>query len=227
MMEGERVIRERRSIRAYTEQPVPEAVVRELLETASWAPSWRNTQAWRVWAVTGEALATFKREFRAAALERREPPQLDLPGTTEWPQPYASRMEQLAASRAATLAAAGLPSDPASSLSSMADVFGAPCLLVFGFDERLAEGYACYDMGSYVQNLCLAAQARGLGTCISGVLVAQPQVLRALLPDAEGMRFVVAVTLGYPDERAAINTFERSRAPVDDFVRWVEKEASS
>ena len=65
-MEFENVIRGRRSIRAYTSQPVPEDLVREILDEARWAPSSRNTQAWSVWVVTGGALERFKAAFKAA-----------------------------------------------------------------------------------------------------------------------------------------------------------------
>src|SRR5450756_2931733 len=55
-MEFESVIRGRRSIRAYTNEAVPVDLVREILDEARWAPSWRNTQAWNVWAVSGLSL---------------------------------------------------------------------------------------------------------------------------------------------------------------------------
>ena len=75
-MEFESVVRGRRSIRAYTDQPVPDDLVREILDEARWAPSSRNTQAWSVWVVTGEALERFKAAFKAAArsARRRTPP---------------------------------------------------------------------------------------------------------------------------------------------------------
>jgi nitroreductase len=40
-------IKERRSIRRYKEDPVPQTVLYEVLEAARWAPSWANTQCWR------------------------------------------------------------------------------------------------------------------------------------------------------------------------------------
>ena len=61
-MELDRVIRGRRSIRAYKPEPVPEGTIREILDAARWAPSWRNTQAWNVWVLTGDALQRYKDE---------------------------------------------------------------------------------------------------------------------------------------------------------------------
>jgi len=219
-MEFENVIRGRRSIRAYAGEVVPAELIREILDAARWAPSWRNTQAWNVWVLTGDALQRYKDEFRAA-VERDDPAALDLPSTAEWPQACSARIAGTMKSRAATLEAAGEPSDPAAALARMADLFGAPCLLVFGFDDCLAEAYASFDTGAFVQNVCLAAHDHGLGTCIVATVIRYPDLLRRLLPDADGMRFVVSVTLGHPVADAPVNTFARSRADLDELVTWV------
>jgi len=219
-MEFESVIRGRRSIRAYAPEPVPERAIREILDEARWAPSWRNTQSWNVWVLTGGALQRYKDELKAAA-ERDEPAALDLPATAEWPQACSARIATTMKSRAATLDAAGEPSDPAAALARMADLFGAPCLLVFGFDDCLAEAYASFDSGAFVENVCLAAYDRGLGTCIVATVIRYPDLLRRLLPGAEGKRFVVSVTLGAPVADAPANTFARSRADLDEIVTWV------
>jgi nitroreductase len=59
-------IRERRSIRRYLPQRVPEPVIREVLADACWAPSWGNTQSTSVYVLSGEALA----QLKAGLLER-------------------------------------------------------------------------------------------------------------------------------------------------------------
>jgi nitroreductase len=220
MMEFDSVIRGRRSIRAYKPDEVPEELIREILDEARWAPSWRNTQAWNVWVLTGGALQRYKDEF-GAAVARDDPAALDLPATAEWPQACSARTAALMKSRAATLDAAGEPTDPAASLARMADLFGAPCLLVFGFDDCLAEAYASFDTGSFVQNVCLAALDKGLGTCIVATVIRYPELLRRLLPGAEAKRFVVSVTLGSPVADSPANTFERSRADLGELVTWV------
>ena len=218
-MESSSVIRGRRSIRAYKPDEVPEELIREILDEARWAPSWRNTQAWNVWVLTGDALQRYKDEFKAA-VGRDDPAALDLPATAEWPQACSARIAGTMKIRAASLEAAGEPADPAAALARMADLFGAPCLLVFGFDECLAEAYASFDTGAFVQNVCLAAYDRGLGTCIVATVIRYPDLLRRLLPGAEGKRFVVSVTLGHPVSDSPANTFARSRADLDELVTW-------
>jgi nitroreductase len=214
-MEFESVIRGRRSIRAYTSEPVPESDIRQILDEARWAPSWRNTQSWNVWVLTGGALRRFKDELKAAA-DREDPAALDLPATAEWPQACSARTAALMKSRAATLETAGEPTDPAAAMARMADLFGAPCLLVFGFDDCLAEAYASFDTGAFVQSVCLAACDRGLGSCVMATVIRYPEVLRRLLPGAAGKRFVISVTLGYAMADSPVNTFTRSRAEISD-----------
>jgi len=41
-MEFESVIRGRQSIRAYKRDEVPEELIREIVDAARWAPSWRT-----------------------------------------------------------------------------------------------------------------------------------------------------------------------------------------
>ena len=41
-------IKGRRSIRKYKADPVPEDVLRKVMEAVRWAPSWANTQCWEV-----------------------------------------------------------------------------------------------------------------------------------------------------------------------------------
>ena len=197
--------------------------MREILDEARWAPSSRNTQAWSVWVVTGDALERFKTAFKAA-LDREEADAPDLAGHGDG---------RLAAGVLGARGRAhedarrddgsGRRSRPARPprMARMADCFGAPVLLVFGFEDCLAAPYASYDTASLVQNVCLAAHDKGLGTCQSTTLVRYPGLLREMLPGSDEKRMVVAVTLGYPDLDAPANTFERSRADLDEIVTWV------
>jgi nitroreductase len=220
-MEFETVLRGRRSIRAYTPEPVSDELIDGILDAARWSPSWRNTQAWNIWVVKGGALERFKQRFHAA-VEHDEPATPDLLPTTEWPAACSARTMELMQARTATLAVAGEDTDPAAALARMADLFGAPCLLVFGIEDCLNEAYACLDTGLLVQSVCLAAHDRGLGTCIIATIVRYPQLLRDLLPGSEGKRLVVGVALGHPDRDAPTNRFVRSRAGLGELVKWVQ-----
>jgi nitroreductase len=220
-MEFARVMRERRSIRSYLPDPIPEATIREIFDRARWTPSWRNTQSWNAWIVSGTTLARFKEQFNAA-VQRQTAPDPDLAHSSEWPSACAARAAAQSEARLASLEAVGEPSNSAALLERAANVFGAPCLLVFGFDECLAPAYAAYDTGAFVQSVCLAAHDMGLGTCVTATLVRHPAILRELLPGVAGKRLAVGVALGYPAPGAADNTFTRTRAAVGELVTWAD-----
>ena len=55
-MEYEDVVRGRRSIRGYKPDPVPKALIREVLDLAMRAPSSLNTQPWNFYVVAGDVL---------------------------------------------------------------------------------------------------------------------------------------------------------------------------
>ena len=49
-------IQQRKSIRAFKPDPVPQQVLRQIMELALCAPSWANTQPWGFALVAGEKL---------------------------------------------------------------------------------------------------------------------------------------------------------------------------
>ena len=55
-MQFDEVVKGRRSIRGFKPEPVPKAVIREVLELAMRAPSSLNTQPWNFYVVSGPVL---------------------------------------------------------------------------------------------------------------------------------------------------------------------------
>jgi len=63
-MEVDEAIKGRRSIRKYTDKPVPLQIVREVLEAGTWAPSAKNGQQWRFTVLTGSSKKELTTLFR-------------------------------------------------------------------------------------------------------------------------------------------------------------------
>ena len=74
-MEVTEAIRNRKSVRAFLDKPVPDRVITEILECARWAPSGANTQPWHVAVLTGET----KRQLGDALAKRRADGEKPLP----------------------------------------------------------------------------------------------------------------------------------------------------
>jgi nitroreductase len=212
-MDLETAIRDRRSIRLFTDEAVPDETIRQLLDIARWAPSWANTQSWSMFVVTGATLAKLKAGYRERTDSNAER-HFDIPPhKPDWPAHMRARTQRLLEARQT---ATGAPFSP----SASANLFGAPCVVFFAVDERLQCEYACFDAGLLVQTFCLAAHGEGLGTCIMAMAVGHRDLLHELLPQARGKRFVVGVALGVPDAEAPVNRFDRERAALEDLVAW-------
>jgi nitroreductase len=214
-MEVSESIRERRSIRAFRNDDVADDVIRQLLDEARWAPSWANAQGWDVFVVKGDPLARVKSVLTERFAAGAEPvTDIPMPQRGEWPEHIRERMTY-------RRPAPGTKPQPLQR-PGLSDVYGASCLMLFAVHEQLAVEYACFDLGLLVQNVCLAAHDRGLGTCIMAMAVRYADALHELLPQAEGRRFVVGVALGYPDQGSELNRAKRERCPFGDIVTFVE-----
>jgi nitroreductase len=217
-MQASHAIRERRSVRAFEPQPLPAKLMQKILDLCRWAPSWADAQAWNVFVVTGEPLerlkATFSEKAASGAFGATD---LPMPPRA-WPDYLARRIAMGDPPPEATQGSA----TPTASGASVWEFYGAPCLLLFAIDEQLEPRYACLDTGALVQTICLAAEDRGLATCIMAMAVRFPEVLHELIPAAEKMRFVVGIAMGQADHSAPANRSERQRIEVDEFVHWIE-----
>ena len=80
------------SIRAFRPEPVPKAMIRDILEVARYAPSGSNMQPWRVIVVAGEARRRVVETVRTARAENPQGEGAEYPTRPSpiW-EPYRSR----------------------------------------------------------------------------------------------------------------------------------------
>ena len=64
-MEFSQVVANRHSVRDFTDQPVSREDLVDVVRTAQQAPSWVNSQPWRVYAATGRTLEEIKKRHAA------------------------------------------------------------------------------------------------------------------------------------------------------------------
>ena len=219
-MEIFQAVTTRRSIRRFKPDPVPEPLLREILEAARWSPSWGNTQPWEISVVTGAALDRFKKANRQHLLDGVIPDP-DTPMPDAWPEPLKQRYGDVGKQ---VLTALEIPrGDKEARLRYAGDMFAlfsAPSLLLFCVDRGIPREYAMLDTGVIMQTVCLLAHARGLGSCILAASVRYPALIREIIPIPETKAVIIGVAVGYPDLDAPVNQFTRERANPDEFTLW-------
>lgn len=213
-------LRERRSTRAFLDTPVPEPLLREVLEAARWAPSGGNLQPWRVIAVTGasrEALISAVRAGGAAAAD--DDSGYPIYPTSLW-EPYRSRRFAIGEAMYAQLGIAR--EDRAGRLGWFArnyEFFGAPVGLFFVIDRRMGHGQWAH-LGMFMQSLMLAATERGLATCAQEAWGVYRGRLHRHLGLAAAELLYSGMALGYADPEAPVNRLRSTRVDVDEFASF-------
>lgn len=203
------------SVRAFKPDPVPEALIRSLLEKASRAPSGGNLQPWKVYVLTGEPLQAMIEKARTRVGQERM--EYDIYPKDLW-SPLRDRRFQCGEDMYGIL---GIPrEDKPSRLRWFArnvELFGAPVGLFFAIDRRCGPPQWS-DLGMFMQTFMLLAVEAGLDTCAQEFWATLPETVgEAVGMDPEHMLFS-GMALGYRDEDAPINTLRTRREPVDDFA---------
>mgnify|MGYP006276757533 CR=1 FL=1 len=219
------VIRERRSVRAFLPTPVPRETILAILDVATRAPSGTNTQPWQVIVVTGAAKQTLSEELVTTCLD----PARDAEHIREyasypehWVSPYIERRRKIGRDLYALLGIArGERELMERQWARNYTFFDAPVGLFFTIDRRLAQG-SWLDYGMFLQNVMLAARARGLDTCPQAAFTKYHRIITRHLNIPPEQQLVCGMALGYEDHSKVENTLRTEREPVLGFTRFLE-----
>ena len=160
-------IKTRRSIRNYKEDQIPQEVIKEVVDLARFAPSWKNTQTARYYVVQNPEL---KQKIAESCVM----------GFTY----------------------------------NTGTLTKAPALVVLAYVEKRSgyerdgsyttskeSAWEMFDAGIAAQTFCLAANEKGLGTCIMGIFDDAAVANAIFLP--EGQKVGALIAIGYPAEEPA------------------------
>lgn len=213
----------RRSIRAFRPDPVPPAEVEAILRVASHAASGVNTQPWRVHVLYGEA-----KERLSAAIEavdgdpglsaQHAEPYAYYP--VEWTSPYIDRRRKVGWDLYGLLGIAkGDKARMQAQHGRNYRFFDAPVGLMFTIDQVMQQG-SFIDYGMFLQNVMVAARARGLDTCPQVAFIRYHRIIAEHLRLPETQRVVCGMSLGHADPQCIENTLVTGRAPVGQFTTF-------
>jgi nitroreductase len=212
----------RKSVRDFTADPVPQHVLRKIIEVASRAPSAENSQPWEFTIVAGDILDTI-RKANIEKLKSKAPPHPDLPAKG-LPRDSVYRRRQIEIAKQLF----GLMDIPRGDIEKrdrwMAlgfRYFNAPAAIVISMDRSLHYPRPIFDIGSVTQNICLAALHHGLGTCIANQGITYPEVLHEFAGIPESKRIVISIAIGYPNWDFLANKVVSNREPVENITTWI------
>jgi nitroreductase len=201
-MDLETAIRERRSIRQYEQREIPQDMLKEVIGTALWAPSGMNLQAWRIMVVRGP-----QRDRLLEIISRSQEHMIEhLRGV------FSEKIIKI-------------------SLQVFKNLGGAPAIILISIrrepvthasdDDDRARYHGEFkrynqllSASALIQNLLLAAHARGLGTCwMTGPKYMEKEINELL--DITDEELVSVIPIGFPAQSPPAPPRK------EDVVRWI------
>jgi nitroreductase len=222
----------RRSTRAFRADPIPRDIIDRVLNDANQAPSWSNTQPYKIALAEGEvrdriASALTARfdaglaiqsgsgigKLKALVTQHDGLPDGDFDTRITYP-------EALLPARRATgfglYQLLGIGRDDLTARNAQMrrnfHFFDAPVALFIFVHGGLRE-FSVLDAGVWLQTLMLSAEANGLATCAQGALATWAGPVRAEFDVPQDYKLICGAALGYAAD-AVVNTFNPGRARV-------------
>ena len=222
-------ITSRHSVRAFLDTPVDVQTIKDILAVSSRAPSGTNTQPWKVYVVTGQKRAEMIDSVCAAQIELHQKPQLAdqyketfayYPET--WISPFIDRRRENGWGLYGLLnIQKGEKEKMAAQQLRNFQLFDAPVALYFTVNKAMGIG-SKMDISMMIQNVMVAAKARGLDTCPQAAWNHFHPIVLDVLNAPDDEELVCTIALGYADPDHIVNTFITPRLPVEDFTVFMD-----
>jgi nitroreductase len=221
-MDFETLVQTRRSIRGYKPDPVPRAVIEEIIGLAKAAPSSMNTQPWHVHVLTGAPLERVRQRNTDTMLGGAKANR-DIVSHGEYEGIHRARQVAIAVK---LFGAMGIERHDKAMRQDWVmrgfRQFDAPVSMVLTYDRELDPGAVVhFDLGALSYGICLAAWDRGLGTVVNGQGIMRSEIVREEAQIPEDQVIMTCIAMGYPAEEFPANGVTADREPNENFLRFV------
>lgn len=220
-MHVEDALLSRRSIRAFLPRPVPDALMRRILESARWAPSGSNIQPWKVHVLNGDSRQRYSDALIAAERSGEKSEMEYRYYAPEWREPFLTRRRNCGFGLYGAMGIErGDRAGRHDAYIANFRFFGAKTGLLFWIPSDLEHG-SWLDYGTFIQSISLAARGWGLSTIAQGALGEYPHVAHEMFGVGDDYILIGGMSIGWPDDDAPANLFQPERLDIDDFTTWL------
>ncbi len=214
----DRVVAERRSLRAFLPKAVEPELLEHIFSTALHSPSNCNTQPWIVHVASGKSIESLRCSLPEQFMAGRFT--MDFPYDGSYSGVYKERQY---GSAQALYDSMGIAREEKSKRQAgfmrNFTFFDAPHVAFLFLPEPFGLREAA-DLGMFAQTLMLSFTAHGLGSCPQTALGFLADQVREELNVEAPNKLVFGISFGYPDPGAPVNTCATDRAALVDLVTF-------
>tara|TARA_B110000091_G_scaffold213920_1_gene265024 strand:+ start:1469 stop:2122 length:654 start_codon:yes stop_codon:yes gene_type:complete len=208
----------RRSIRAFTSEPIDNQIIANLLALAARSPSGGNLQPWKIYVVNNQSMKKFI-EFQG---NWNQP---EIPGYEIYPsdlkEPYRTSRYQLGEAMYELL---GIPREDKDARFQQVlrnfEFFGAPAAIFCFVDNQMGPPQWS-DLGMFLQTFMLLAQEAGIDTCAQEAWAMKNDSVSEFVSADESDILFCGLAMGYKDKDAVINQLSSERRPIEQWAKFL------
>lgn len=213
-------IKQRRSVRAYSDKPVAPELIEKIFLQAQDSPSNCNTQPWHVVVVSGDARDKLEKAMITEIMSGKQATPHFTPGDQGLKDEYRTRQVACAVS---LYGAMDIKKEDKQERQELMvrnwQFFGAPFAAFFSMPKTMSEINAV-DMGIYLQSIMLLLTENGLASCPQGALAMYTDAVHELANIPEGNAIMFGLSFGYAETDNVINKFDVGREELSKSVEF-------
>ena len=208
----------RTSVRQFLKNPVPNSLLKQLLQDASRSPSGGNLQPWKLFVINNDAMKKFlefQKEWKQPEMPAYDiyPPKLKEPYRTSRFELGEQMYELLGIGR----------EDKNARLSQVMknfDFFDAPCAFFCFVDSQMGPPQWS-DLGMFLQTFMLLAKEAGIDTCAQEAWSMKQESVSQFVNAGDEDILFCGMSIGYKDPKAIINSLVSERRPIDTWATFI------
>jgi nitroreductase len=204
----------RHSVREFSDKPVPEDTLKQIITIAGRSPSWENSQPWKAYIATGLTLNKIKETWNEYTLKKiKGNPDMKTQHRVEFSQQSQENMAQF------NEQLIKWTKDPELSefIKGQGNLFKASAVVYLTLPKNASQ-WSVYDLGSFGQTLQLAAKNLGVDSIPAYAYVMYPDVIRKYMMSIKDDEMLsVGIGLGYATEHI-LNSFQTERLPIARYL---------
>ena len=214
----EELMKQRHSCRRFLSKPIPQNLLKQILSTSLLTPSWANSQPWKIYVLTGNALEEVRKIWVTKSSEKIKG-YSDIPTghRTDFCERAQKNMEENAKRVGEKI------NDPTLAYLFQAnyELFSSPAVVYLTLQKGHTQ-WSVYDLGALGMSIMLAAKDLGIDSIVAYELVKYPDILRKYAKIPENENVIVGIALGYEDKDEKMNQFRSSRNSLEEVCKFVE-----
>ena len=210
-------IQNRRSVRGFKPDLVPQSTLDEIFALAQQSPSNCNVQPWQVLLASGDECDALRQQmleaFRSGSAMNPDFPSL--------PAFQGNQRKRQVACAQALYGAMGIErGDKVGRMQATArnyEFFGAPHVAFIGMKKDFSPSIAV-DVGMYAQTLMLLMTAFGISSCAQASTAYYPDIVRRFFNEDDDLGILFGISFGYEDASIEANNARTDRASLEEVI---------